>query len=274
MQTNITLFEIIKEAGQNAGLPENFITLIESREGVNEMLKCHGDIDLLIPRGSNEFVQYIMENSKIPVMGHADGICHVYVDKDADFAKAIPIIMDSKLQYVAVCNATETLLVHKDAAGILNMLQEQAKGKIELRGCEATRKYIDCIPAEEIDFNTEYLDAILSIKIVDDIQEAVNHINRYGSHHTDCIITENDDAAAFFMDNTDSAGVYQNCSTRFADGFRYGFGAEVGVSTGKLHARGPVGLDGLVTYKYKLRGNGHLVADYSEGRKTFKFKDF
>lgn len=273
METNKTLFEIIKEAGIAAGLPAQFITLIESREGVDEMLKHHDDIDLLIPRGSNEFVQYIMENSKIPVMGHADGVCHVYVDKEADLAKALPIIMDSKLQYIAACNTLETLLVHRDAVGILPPVQAAAKGKVELRGCVETRKHIDCLPAEESDFSTEYLDAVLAIKIVDDIEAAVSHINAYGSHHTDSIVTENDETAAFFMANVDSANVYQNCSTRFADGFRYGFGAEVGISTGKLHARGPVGLDGLVTYKYKLRGDGHIVADYSEGRKSFKFKD-
>ncbi len=272
-ETNRTLYEIIKEAGIGAGLPEHFITLVESREGVGEMLKCHGDIDLIIPRGSNEFVQYIMENSKIPVMGHADGICHIYVDKDADMQKAIPLIMDSKLQYIAVCNAAETLLVHKDAVGILKPLAEAAGGKLELRGCERTREYIDCAAADEADFATEYLDAIISVKIVDDIKEAVDHINRYGSHHTDLIITENDEAAKLFMANVDSAGVYRNCSTRFADGFRYGFGAEVGVSTGKLHARGPVGLEGLLTYKYKLVGEGHIVGDYASGKKKFHFKD-
>ena len=275
MNTNRILFDIIKEAGVKAGLPENFAALAESRSDINELLKCHESVDLIIPRGSNEFVQYIMENSKIPVMGHADGICHVYADKDADLSKAVPIIVDAKTQYVAVCNATETLLVHKDIAEkLLPQLKERFDEKrTTLKGCSKSQNIIDCEIATDEDFATEYLDYILSIKIVDSIDEAISHINKYGSHHTDCIITENADAAEKFMDSVDSGGVYQNCSTRFADGFRYGFGAEVGVSTGKLHARGPVGLDGLMSYKYKLYGDGHIVADYSEGRKSFNFKE-
>jgi len=231
-------------------------------------------VDLLIPRGSNEFVQYIMDNSKIPVMGHADGICHIYVDGAADIEKAIPIIIDSKTQYVAACNTAETLLVHKDIAELLIPLLADASGdKISYRCDVRSMGLIRCEEATEEDFKTEYLDYILSVKVVDDIDEAIDHINRYGSHHTDCIITEDKDSAEKFMALVDSAGVYQNCSTRFADGFRYGFGAEVGISTGKIHARGPVGLDGLVTYKYKLVGEGHIVADYANGDATFKFKD-
>lgn len=275
MNTNRTLFDIIKSAGIKAGLPDGFAALAESRSDVSELLKCHESVDLIIPRGSNEFVQYIIENSKIPVMGHADGICHVYADKDADLDKAVPIIVDAKTQYVAVCNATETLLVHKDIAPeLLPVLKERFDEKrTTLKGCSRSQGIIDCETATEEDFATEYLDYTLSIKIVDSLDEAVVHINKYGSHHTDCIITENADATEKFMDSVDSGGVYQNCSTRFADGFRYGFGAEVGVSTGKLHARGPVGLDGLMSYKYKLYGNGHIVADYSEGRKSFNFKE-
>ena len=273
--TNRVLFDIIHQAGVDSGIPENFLTLIESRADINEMLKCHESIDLLIPRGSNEFVQYIMANSKIPVMGHADGVCHIFVDAEADLSKAISIIADAKTQYVAACNTVETLLVHVDIAEkLLPQLSEELKAKgVTLKGCERTQKLIDCLPASQEDFETEYLDYILSIKIVDHIDEAIFHINKYGSHHTDSIITENSQAAEKFMLLVDSAGVYQNCSTRFADGFRYGFGAEVGISTGKLHARGPVGLDGLVTYKYKLYGSGQIVADYAEGRSTFKFKD-
>jgi nitroimidazol reductase NimA-like FMN-containing flavoprotein (pyridoxamine 5'-phosphate oxidase superfamily) len=216
-----------------------------------------------------------MENSKIPVMGHADGICHIYADKDADLEKALPVIVDAKTQYVAVCNAVETLLVHKDIApALLPALKERfEQKKANLKGCPQVQEIIECENATDEDFRTEYLDYILSVKIVDSIDEAISHINRYGSHHTDCIITEDEAASEKFMSSVDSGGVYQNCSTRFADGFRYGFGAEVGVSTGKLHARGPVGLDGLVSYKYKLYGNGHIVADYSEGRKSFHFKD-
>ena len=273
--TNRILFDIIKNAGLRAGLPGNFAALAENRSDVTELLKCHEYVDLIIPRGSNSFVQYIMENSKIPVMGHADGICHVYADKDADLNKAIPIIVDAKTQYVAACNATETLLVHKGIAPtLLPELKERFdEKKTTLKGCSQSQGIISCESATAEDFSTEYLDFTLAVKIVDSVDEAITHINKYGSHHTDCIITENADAAKKFMDSVDSGGVYQNCSTRFADGFRYGFGAEVGISTGKLHARGPVGLDGLVSYKYKLYGDGHIVADYSEGRKSFNFKE-
>lgn len=273
--TNKALFQILYEAGLSAGLPEGFMTLIEDRAAIDEIIKCHESIDLLIPRGSNQFVQYIMANSKIPVMGHADGVCHVYIDQSADLDKALPIIMDSKAQYVSACNTLETLLVHRDMAEELLPALENSSyaGNVELRGCPETMKIISCIPATEEDYRTEYLDYILSIKIVHNLEEAIDHINKYGSHHTDCIVTEVPQDADKFMTLVDSANVYQNCSTRFADGFRYGFGAEVGISTGKLHARGPVGLDGLVTYKYKLFGNGHIVADYVEGRKKFNFID-
>ncbi len=274
LHTNRVLFDIIKKAGCEAGLPEGFISLVEDREGVEELLKCDKYIDLIIPRGSNAFVRYIQEHSRIPVMGHSDGICHIYVDEKASVQKALNIVIDAKTQYVAACNTLETLLVHKAVSGaFLPLLWDALKGKVVIRGCAETRKIIPCDPATEEDFETEYLDYILSVKIVDHIDEAIRHINTYGSHHTDSIITEDPEAAVKFMSLVDSAGVYQNCSTRFADGFRYGFGAEVGISTGKLHARGPVGLDGLVTYKYKLYGNGHVVSDYAEGRKTFKFKD-
>lgn len=273
--TNRVLFQIIYEEGVKAGIPAGFLSLIENRAEIDELLKCHDTIDLLIPRGSNEFVQYIMANSKIPVMGHADGVCHVYADETSDIEKAIPIIVDAKTQYTAACNAAETLLVHKAAAGkLLPALKKALDEKmVTIRGCEETRKIIDCESASEEDFGKEYLDYIISVKIVGSLDEAIYHINRYGSHHTDSIITEDSDSAEKFMLLVDSAGVYHNCSTRFADGFRYGFGAEVGISTGKLHARGPVGLDGLVTYKYKLYGNGQIVADYSEGRKSYHFKD-
>lgn len=272
--TNRILFDLIFEAGVDAGLPAGFATLIEDRAGIDELLKCHESVDLIIPRGSNEFVQYIMANSKIPVMGHADGICHVYVDKDADPDKAVPIVIDSKTQYVAACNAVETLLVNRSIAEeFLPRLAKSAGTSIEFRGDEQTCMLMGCRSAEAVDFETEYLDYILSVKVVDSLEEAVEHINCHGSHHTDCIVTENADAAAFFMANVDSAGVYQNCSTRFADGFRYGFGAEVGISTGKLHARGPVGLSGLVTYKYKLFGSGQIAGDYVSGKKAFHFRD-
>jgi len=272
--TNRVLFDIIYNAACKAGLPANFAALIEDRSGIDELLKCHDYVDLLIPRGSNQFVQYIMNNSKIPVMGHADGICHVYVDGAANIEKAVPIIIDSKTQYVAACNTAETLLVHKDIADIIiPALYDASKDKIQYKCDVRSMSMIPCEPATDEDFRTEYLDYILSVKVVDNIDEAIAHINRYGSHHTDCIITEDKDSAEKFMSLVDSAGVYLNCSTRFADGFRYGFGAEVGISTGKLHARGPVGLDGLVTYKYKLIGDGQIVSDYASGTSTFKFKD-
>ncbi len=278
--TNRILFETIQKAGLEAGLPEGFINLVEDRSGIDELIECHEYIDLLIPRGSNAFVQYIMANSKIPVMGHADGVCHVYVDKAADVEKAVAIVRDAKTQYVAACNTAETLLVHRDAAAaFLPKLKEALEAeelgdkKVEIRGCGETRRIIECRAASDEDFEREYLDYIISVKVVESLDEAIAHINRYGSHHTDAIVTEDEAAAERFMNFVDSAGVYQNCSTRFADGYRYGFGAEVGISTGKLHARGPVGLEGLVTYKYKLFGNGHVVSDYAEGRRAFHFKD-
>ncbi len=273
--TNRILFELIRQAGDDLGLADNFVVLLESREDIKEMLQCHKSIDLIIPRGSNEFVRYIQDNSKIPVMGHSDGVCHVYIDKSAEISKAVKVSVDSKIQYVAACNTLETLLVHQNIAeDFLPLLVEGFKGQVLLKGCERTQKIISVEKATEEDFATEYLDYILSIKIVSSYHEAIEHINKYGSHHTDCVVTEDPSVANSFLSLVDSAGVYQNCSTRFADGFRYGFGAEVGISTGKLHARGPVGLDGIVTYKYRLVGNGHIVSDYSEGRKNFNFKDW
>lgn len=275
MNTNREVFNTIYKAAVSAGMPENCMMQVEAREEISELLACHDSVDLLIPRGSNAFVQYIMSNTKIPVMGHADGICHIYADSAIDVDKAVRVIIDSKTQYTAVCNATETLLVHKDAADkLLPKLNEAFRHKmVEVRGTEEVQKIIDCEEATEEDFKTEYLDLIISVKTVENIDEAIEHINKYGSHHTDCIITEDKDAAAKFMQYVDSAGVYQNCSTRFADGYRYGFGAEVGISTSKLHARGPVGLEGLCTYKYKMFGNGNIVADYAEGKRKFEFKD-
>ena len=275
LYTNREIFQTIYQAVIDSGLPKNCIFQAEARSEISELLSCHDSVDLLIPRGSNSFVQYIMNHTKIPVMGHADGICHIYADKDLDVEKAVKIIIDSKTQYTAVCNAAETLLVHKDAAeALLPVLSKAFREKnVEVRGTAAVQQIISCNNATEEDFKTEYLDCIISVKIVDDLEEAIVHINRYGSHHTDCIITENTATAEKFMQYVDSAGVYQNCSTRFADGYRYGFGAEVGISTGKLHARGPVGLEGLCTYKHKLFGNGNIVADYAEGRKSFHFKD-
>lgn len=273
--TNRVLFDLIHQAGVCAGIPSGFLTLIESRAEIDELLTCDDAIDLLIPRGSNAFVQYIMNNSKIPVMGHADGVCHIYVDKDADLLQALPIVLDAKTQYVAACNTVETLLVHQDVASefLPRLSQACQEAGIALNGCPRSLEYIQARACSEQDYRTEYLDYILTVKVVEDLDEAIAHINRYGSHHTDAILTRSEEAAQRFMLLVDSAGVYQNCSTRFADGFRYGFGAEVGISTGKLHARGPVGLSGLVTYKYKLFGHGQIVGDYACGKKSFHFKD-
>lgn len=273
--TNRVLFHLIYDAAIQSGLPQNCLFQAEQREEISALLNCHESVDLLIPRGSNAFVQYIMNNTKIPVMGHADGICHIYVDKEFDIEKAIPIIIDAKTQYTAACNAVETLLIHKDALDALMPRLKEAfqVHDIELRATREIAEQYESALAVEEDFATEYLDLILSAKTVENIDEAIDHINRYGSHHTDCIITENLVAAEHFMKMVDSAGVYQNCSTRFSDGFRYGFGAEVGISTGKIHARGPVGIEGLMTYKYKLFGSGHIVADYASGKKQFHFKD-
>lgn len=272
--TNRTLFRLIYQAVLKAGLPQNCLLQLEDREEIVELLKCAGYVDLLIPRGSNSFVRYIMDNTKIPVMGHADGVCHIYVDEQADQEKALPIICDAKTQYVAACNTVETLLVHRNIApDFLPKLKKYLEGKAEIRGTREVMDLIDCTLAGEEDFGREFMDYIISVKLVDHVEEAIEHINTFGSHHTDCILTENPEHARLFMSMVDSAGVYQNCSTRFADGYRYGFGAEVGISTGKLHARGPVGLDGLVSYKYKLFGNGQIVGDYASGKKQFHFKN-
>ena len=270
--TNKILAEIIREATEKAGIPTGWIQLLETRDDVREMLKMDQYIDLIIPRGSNEFVRYIMDNSRIAVLGHADGICHCYVDAGADLKLALDIVIDAKTQYVAVCNATETLLVHQDVAPqYLPLLKEEMdRRKVELVGCAETRKIIEVGPAAEEDWKTEYLDYKLSIKVVNHIQEAIEHINTYGSGHTDAIISNSKENVETFMNLVDSGNVFWNCSTRFSDGFRYGLGAEVGISTSKIHARGPVGLEGLVIYKYKLVGQGQVVADYASKNKTFK----
>ena len=274
--TNRALFESIKRAIKDSNLPEHALVQLEARSDVSELLSCYEYVDLLIPRGSNSFVKYIMDNTSIPVMGHADGICHTYVDEEFDLDKSIRILVDAKTQYPSACNTTETILVHKNAVDKLfprlNKAFNDAKIKVFAHK-NIIDKFDNAIPATDNSFHTEYLEKTVNVKTVDDIDEAINHINTYGSHHTDAIITNIDSNADYFMNRVDSANVYKNCSTRFADGFRYGFGAEVGISTGKLHARGPVGLEGLCTYKYKLYGNGDIVADYADGTKEFHFKD-
>lgn len=258
-------------------VPLDSISLLQTRADVLELLAQDQDVDLIIPRGSYELVRFIMEHSRIPVLGHGEGICHVYVDRAADLQKAVDITYDAKVQYPAVCNAAETLLVDEAIAPVFlpQVVTKLKEAGVEIRGCAKTLALLPSsgiVPATEQDWRTEYGDLILSIKVVAGLDEAIDHINRYGSHHTDAIVTEDPEAAKKFLNEVDSAGVFHNASTRFADGFRYGFGAEVGISTNKLHARGPMGLEGLTTYKYKLYGSGQTVAPYAKGEKRFKHR--
>jgi glutamate-5-semialdehyde dehydrogenase len=255
-------------------IPIDSIQLLHTRTDVTELLALDRDVDLIIPRGSREFVEFVGRSSRIPVLGHGEGICHVYVDRSANIAKAVDIIYDSKVDYPAACNAAETLLVHEAIAAefLPEATRRLRSAGVELRGCSATIALLaseEIRPATEKDWATEYSDRILSIKIVASIEEAIRHIDEFGSRHTETIVSEDYETAKRFLEEVDAAGVYHNASTRFADGFRYGLGAELGISTSKLHARGPVGLEGLVTYKYKLVGDGHTVAEYSSGKKTF-----
>lgn len=252
------------------------VQLLTTREETLALLKLDQYVDLIIPRGSNAFVRFVQDNTRIPVLGHADGICHLYIDKAADVQKAVAIAVDAKTQYPAACNAIETLLVHQAIASefLLEAVVALQLRNVELRGDERTREILNIAAATEADWSTEYSDLILSIKIVDDLDEAIAHINTYGSRHTEAIATENTATAETFMAQVDAAGVFHNCSTRFADGFRYGFGAEVGISTQKMPPRGPVGLEGLVTYKYQLVGSGQIVATYAgTNAKPFTHKD-
>jgi glutamate-5-semialdehyde dehydrogenase len=277
-ETNQAIVSIWRAClGKFPAIPIDSIQLLQTRADVIELLALDRDVDLVIPRGSYELVQFIMRHSRIPVLGHGEGICHVYVDRAADIGKALDILYDAKVQYPAVCNAAETLLVHEGIAReFLPQMVSKLKGAgVEIRGCLRTMALLPSdgiVPATESDWATEYSDLILSVKTVASSEEAIEHINRYGSRHTDTIVTEDAEAAERFMNEVDSAGVYQNASTRFADGFRYGFGAELGISTSKLHARGPMGLEGLTTYKYKLFGDGHTVAEYTSGEKKFKHR--
>ncbi|MBD2072454.1 glutamate-5-semialdehyde dehydrogenase [Phormidium sp. FACHB-592] len=252
------------------------VQLLTTREETLALLKLDQYVDLIIPRGSNSFVRFVQDNTRIPVLGHAEGICHLYVDKAADVQKAIAIAVDAKTQYPAACNAIETLLVHQAIASefLLEAVVALQLRNVELRGDDRTLDILNITTATEADWSTEYSDLILAIKIVNTLDEAIAHINTYGSRHTEAIATENAETAATFMAQVDAAGVFHNCSTRFADGFRYGFGAEVGISTQKMPPRGPVGLDGLVTYKYQLVGNGQIVATYAgTNAKPFTHRD-
>ncbi len=261
LNTNKAIMSVIQDGlNKTPGFPENVLTQVFTRDDVAEMLKQDKYIDLIIPRGGNNLVKFIKENTKIPVLGHADGICHIYIDESADFEKAKKVVTDAKTQYPSACNSVETLLVHKNWGR-----KKELTDALEQNGIK--------IIYNPESWHKEYSDKILSYKEVDSLEDAISHINEYSSGHTESIITENEHNAKIFMDSVDSSGVYHNVSTRFADGFRYGFGAEVGISTNKTHARGPVGLEGLTIYKYNIEGNGHIVKDYAEGKKQFHHRD-
>ena len=276
--SNRILAKLIRNTlAKNDTVPENAVSLVESRDEVSQLVKMSSELDLIIPRGSNELVRNIQKNTQVPVLGHADGLCHVYLDQAADEKKSIEVALDAKLDYPAVCNAVETLLVHQKypVEWLVEILRKMQEAGVELRVCQQTQKRLEKFTelklknAVEEDWTTEYIDLIISVKSVKSAEEAVSHINHFGSRHTDTIVTENSELAEWFMNTVDAAGVFWNASTRFADGFRYGFGAEVGVSTGKTHSRGPVGLEGLVIYKYKLYGNGQGAGQYGQGKREF-----
>lgn len=275
-ESNSVLAWIIHNAGVSAGAPTGWVQLIETREDVGALLQHSSLIDLVIPRGSNAFVRYIMDNTRIPVLGHADGICHVYLDCNANEAMAVALTVDSKTQYVAVCNAAETLLVHCDAAqrllpAVARALREHG---VVMRGCRRTCAIVPGTEAaDETDWGTEFLDLVISVRVVDSLDEAITHINTWGSGHTDAIVTDEESAAREFLNRVDSASVLWNASTRFADGYRYGLGAEVGISTSRIHARGPVGVDGLLSSKWIVIGEGHVVDDYVRGRRRFTHRE-
>ncbi len=270
--TNKALMNSISKSLENTKLKSFWAILIESHSDVDTLLKMDGYIDLIIPRGSNSFVSYVMENSNIPVMGHSDGICSIYVDEVVDFDKAAKVCFDSKTQYPSACNAVETILINKKIyKEFLPILKKELDKKdVIIHGCDLVNDVIDCIKANESDWDSEYLDYEVAIKVVDDIESAISHISKHGSKHTDAILSKNEENILKFFNTVDSADVFSNCSTRFADGYRFGLGAEVGISTSKLHARGPVGVKGLMSTKYLLKGNNQIVEDYSTKKKTFK----
>ncbi|GGN22398.1 glutamate-5-semialdehyde dehydrogenase [Halarchaeum nitratireducens] len=278
--SNRVLYELIRDATDE--MPDGWAQLIEAREDVDTLLGMDESVDLVMPRGSSAFVQYVQDNTKIPVLGHTEGVCHVYVDRDADLDTAADVALDAKVQYPAVCNAVETLLVHASVADefLPDVLARYDDAGVELRGDDRTREIaadadVDVTPAREADWTQEYGDLVLAVKVVDSLDDAVAHVNANGSKHTESILTDDADRAGDFMRRVDAASVFHNASTRFADGYRYGLGAEVGISTGKIHARGPVGLDGLTTYKYYLEGDGQLVASYAgENPKPFLHEEF
>jgi glutamate-5-semialdehyde dehydrogenase len=266
LHSNAALLSAVQEALQAVGLPVAAVQGLEDRASVEALLGLPELVDLVIPRGSNALVKRIQSATRIPVLGHAEGICHMYLDAAADPAMAVALVRDAKLQYPSACNAVETVLVHAAAAPqLLPLLAADLRSRqVELRGCAQCRALVpDLAAATAEDWDTEYGEPILAVKVVRDLDEALEHIRRHGSGHTEAIVTEDAAAAARFLAEVDAAGVYHNASTRFADGFRYGFGAEVGISTGRIHARGPVGLEGLLSHRYLLRGQGQRVADYA-----------
>lgn len=281
LESNRKLFEIISESFAASGLPDGCLQLVEGRAAIKTLLEMDDMIDLIVPRGSNEFVRYIQENTRIPVLGHSSGICHIFVDSEADMQKAVKICVDARVQYPAACNSMKILLVDLNIAHVFIPLiaKEMIEKGVRIKGCPTTVSILsahgfETEAAKENDWRTEYLDLTLPIKVVRDLDEAIAHINNYGSKHTDAIITENMVKAKKFIRSVDSSSVFHNASTRFSDGYRYGLGAEVGISTNKVHARGPVGLEGLVTTKYILIGDGHVVSDYvGKGAKPFLHKD-
>ncbi|RJX49556.1 glutamate-5-semialdehyde dehydrogenase [Halonotius pteroides] len=277
-ESNRVLFELIREAtADHDAIPEGWAQLVEARADVTAMLEMDESIDLLMPRGSSSFVEYVQDNTSIPVLGHTEGICHIFVDHEADLDMATEVAFDAKVQYPAVCNAVETLLVHESVAEAFlpQIVTRYAAADVAVRGDERTREIVDVAAASEADWETEYGDLIVAVKVVDSLDDAIDHITAHGSKHTESIISEDADRAGRFMRSLDSASVFHNASTRFSDGYRFGLGAEVGISTGKIHARGPVGLEGLTTYKYHLEGDGHLVATYAgDDPRPFTHKEF
>ncbi len=291
-RSNRLLGDIVAAAGEKAGLPAHWLTILETREEIAELIELDDLVDLVVPRGSKEFVASIQRKSRIPVMGHSDGVCHVYLHEDADPAMAVAVAVDSKAQSPATCNAAEVLLVHSSFAGrgLPAVARALREAKVRLHPCARAAAVLEAAgfrPGEgeadaadpsrwaiqEGGWSVEYLDYEMSIKVVDSLGEAIAHINEFGSRHTDSIVSASGEAAARFMEGVDSSSVYHNASTRFADGYVYGLGAEIGISTGKLHARGPVGLEGLCTYKWKLSGSGNVLSDYASGKKRYLHKD-